>query len=144
MIYCATVKENEISKSVVLIFHRSYTHNIRVNNVLVPGQKWVNQNYQERILIDKVSNNATFAAFYVIEQEPTTAFPIRGEFDPEGSTIGWVVSYWNTEKNYHAVGVWAGYVEMEGERAAIATTRLIAHGDSKNTTTGFDRFTLLE
>ena len=116
-----------------------------MSDVLVPGQKWVNQNYQEEILIDKVNQgNATFAAFYVIEREPTTAFPIRGEFDPEGSTIGWVVSYWNTARNYHSVGAWAGYVSSEGEKYAIDTTRLIAHGDSGDTTVGADRFSLEE
>ena len=136
----------DISNSVVhectVIGHR---HTFQVSDVLVPGQKWVNQDDQEQILIDKVSkSNATFAAFYVIEREPTTAFPIRGEYDPEGSTIGWVVSYWNTARNDHAVASWAGYIKMAGEKPLIDATGLIAHEDSGGITVVHDRFMLEE
>lgn len=116
-----------------------------MSDILVPGQKWVTQNLQEQVLIDKVNKgNATFAAFYVIYRQPITSFPIRGEFDPDGSTIGWIVSYWNTARNDHAVGSWTGYVQIEGETTSIYTTRIISNGNAADTTVGFDRFTLQE
>ena len=92
--------------------------------------------------------NATFAATYdIIRRSSTDVFPIRGEFDPEGVSIGWVVSYWNKYMNDHAIGAWAGYLEREGDREkpSIVTTRLISHnGDPTDVTVLFDRFTLEE
>lgn len=123
----------------------------RVRDVLSPGQKWINHDDTVRITIDKVNTeNATFAATYTILRESNANFPIRGEFDPDGVSIGWVVSYWNRDGNDHALGVWAGYVESENvwpepmdDTSTIVTTRLITHnGNSADTTVGFDRFRL--
>ncbi len=88
------------------------------------------------------SENATFAATYTILEEHNSVFPIRGEFDPQGVSIGWVVSYWNEYVNYHSLGAWAGYVDLiKADRPSIVTTRLITHnGNPADTTVGFDTF----
>ena len=118
-----------------------HIHKIRVSDVLVPGQKWVNQENQEKIMIEDVSkDNATFAAFHL-----TTSFPIRGEFDPTGTTIGWVMSYWyKASRNDHMMGAWAGFVEKAEEKTVIVATRLISNGNLADTKIGFDRFMLEE
>lgn len=116
---------------------------IRVSDVLLPGQKWITENLEEEILIDKVNDgNGTFAAFYVINRVPTTAFPCRGEYDKEGSTIGWASAFQNSARNDHATGVWVGSVESIGESLSIVTTRLISYGNAANTTVSFNRFRL--
>ena len=57
---------------------------------------------------------ATFAGVYQITREsPTSTFPFRGEFDPAGITIGWVVSYWNDNVNYYSLGAWTGYYAIK-------------------------------
>ena len=54
--------------------------------------------------------NATFAGTYgVIRNGTISKFPLCGEFDPTGTSIGWVVSYQNEDINDHAVGVWSRY-----------------------------------
>lgn len=92
--------------------------------------------------------NSTFAGTYgIIRDEETAEFPFRGEFDPQGITIGWAVSYWNEYENDHALGVWAGYLRLGPDRVprwTISTTRLIAHEENYNTTTGYDTFVLEE
>ena len=116
-----------------------------MSDVLVPGQKWVTENLEEEILIDKVNDeNGTFAAFYVINRVPSTAFPCRGEYDKEGSTLGWASAFQNTARNDHATGVWVGSVERVGESLSITTTRLISFGHASNTTVSFNRFKLEE
>lgn len=91
--------------------------------------------------------NSTFAGIYAIIRDDirNTEFPLRGEFDPQGTTIGWVVSYWNDQTNDHALGAWAGYVSSLPDKLPewiITATRIIAHEDSSNTTTGIDVFVL--
>jgi hypothetical protein len=60
--------------------------------------------------------NSTFAGTYGIirSKDETAEFPFRGEFDPQGITLGWVVSYWskNGYENDHALGAWAGYLRL--------------------------------
>jgi hypothetical protein len=94
--------------------------------------------------------NSTFAGTYGIirSKDETAEFPFRGEFDPQGITLGWVVSYWskNGYENDHALGAWAGYLRLgnygRAPRWIFSTTRIIAHEDNYNTTTGYDTFVL--
>ena len=117
-----------------------------MNDVLSPGQKWHSADGETLMTILKVNNeNATFAATYEILQDPNSKYPIRGEFDPNGVSIGWVVSYFvQDDVNLHQLGAWAGYIETNVEEMnAIVVTRLITHdGDPASTTIGFDRFML--
>ena len=69
-------------------------------------------------------------------------FPLRGQFDPEGITIGWVVSFWNKYQNNHVLGAWAGYAKKDPstQRVELSTTVITAHESNLNTTTGYDTF----
>ena len=120
---------------------------IYVGDLLAPGQKWYNYDTTAQIVIDRLNTqNATFAGTYQITNEGATAhFPFRGEFDPEGITIGWVVSYWNEYINYHSLGVWTGYARVapESQRPSLSMSGLIAHQDNSNTTSGYSTFVLL-
>ena len=121
---------------------------IPVKDVLAPGQKWRNNdtNTQVVIKIDNVNTvNSTFSATYgIIRGTTISEFPLRGEFDPDGITIGWVVSYWNKHENDHALGAWSGYasLDMVTHEPRLSTTRIIVHEDNYNTTTGYDIFDL--
>ena len=121
---------------------------ISVGDVLAPNQNWRNRDNSAVLMIDKVNKiNSTFAGTYAIIRDDirNTEFPFRGEFDPQGITIGWVVSYWNDQVNDHALGVWAGYVSSLPDKNPewiMTTTRIIAHDDNSNTTTGIDVFVL--
>ena len=118
---------------------------IHVGDLLAPGQVWYNYDTGELLQIDKVNTkNATFAGTYKkIDETFTVYFPFCGEFDPIGITVGWVVSYWNDHVNYHSIGVWTGYARVTPEsleslraRWQLLVSRLIAHQDSSNTTSG--------
>ena len=119
---------------------------INVGDILGPGQIWHNYETSVLLAVDKVNTiNSTFAGTYGIVSDGTISkFPFRGEFDPNGITIGWVVSYWNEYVNDHALGAWAGYarIDLATRRAILSLTRIIAHQDSYNTTTGYDTFVL--
>ena len=117
-----------------------------ISDVIAPEQKWINYDTSALLTIDTVNmKNATFAGTYRITNEASTStFPFRGEFDPVGVTIGWVVSYWNEYVNYHSLGAWTGYVKVQpdGQRASMSMTRLIAHEENCNTTSGYGKFIL--
>lgn len=118
-----------------------------VRDVIAPDQKWRNYVDNVFLVINKVNKeNSTFAGTYEIVTRTDTVFefPFRGEFDPEGITIGWVVTFWNKYQNDHSLGAWAGYAKMESgtQRAELSTTRIIAHESTFNTTTGYDTFVL--
>ena len=120
---------------------------IPVGKIIAADQKWYNHDDNVVLKIDKVNNEtSTFAGTYgIIRNDETAEFPFRGEFDPQGITVGWVVSYWNEYENDHALGAWAGYLGFAAGRIlrwTISTTRIIAHEDSYNTTTGRDIFIL--
>jgi hypothetical protein len=122
---------------------------ISVGDVLAPDQKWRNRDNSAVLMIDKVNKiNSTFAGAYAIIRDDikNSEFPFRGEFDPQGITIGWVVSYWNDQVNDHALGAWAGYVTStlpdKNPEWIITATRIIAHEGNSNTTTGIDVFVL--
>ena len=121
-------------------------HIICVSDIIEPGQKWYNYETTAMLTVNTVNEkNATFAGIYRITSEPITSqFPVRGQFDPMGITIGWVVSYWNDNVNYHSLGAWTGYVKIQpdGQRVSMSMTRLIAHGQNRNTTSGYGTFIL--
>ena len=122
---------------------------VSASSVLAPGQKWFNQHDNSIVEIEKVNSlNATFSATYgLIKGSVTERFPLRGQFDPQGITIGWSVSYWNSYENYHSLGVWTGYVcrgvGSLGTVLQLSMTVAIAHGDDKDTTTGSGQFVLI-
>ena len=93
-----------------------------------------------------MKENAAVAMTYgIIREFEVSLFPVRGEYDPEGMSIAWVVSYWNEEVNDHSIGAWAGYAVESGEsgRPELIMTRLISHNaEPADTTVGFDRFIL--
>ena len=116
-----------------------------IGDILAPGQKWHNYETDVVVQIDKVNTmNSTFAGTYTINnREENSRFPIRGEFDPNGVTIGWVVSYWNRDVNDHALGAWAGYAKVESDnKSVLSMTRLIAHEDNMQTTIGYGTYVL--
>ena len=88
--------------------------------------------------------NSTFAGTYTINnREENSRFPLRGEFDPNGVTIGWVVSYWNRDVNDHALGAWAGYAKVESDnKHVLSMTGMIAHEDNMQTTSGSGTYVL--
>ena len=68
-------------------------------------------------------------------------YPIHGVFDPSGNAIGWMVSYWNENGNYHSIGTWAGYVKKDQNYWAVSCTRMIL--GQINTSIGYnDTYTL--
>ena len=116
-----------------------------VGDILAPGQKWHNYETDVVVQIDKVNTmNSTFSGTYTINNRvENSRFPIRGEFDPNGMTIGWVVSYWNRDVNDHALGAWAGYVKIESDnKAVLSLTTMIAHEDNMQTTIGSGTYVL--
>ena len=131
---------------IIILSHSDFP---TVGDVIAADQKW--RNYDNVVLkIYKVNKaNSTFAGTYGIirSSEETAEFPFRGEYDPKGITLGWVVSYWSASgcENDHAMGVWAGYLKLGNDRVprwTFSTTRLIAHEENYNTTTGYDTFIL--
>ena len=123
-----------------------FTHSDRAGGGLAPGQKWRNYDTTAVLEIEKVNKvNSTFAGTYVITNEPSSSrFPFRGEFDPDGITVGFVVSYWNKYVNYHAIGAWTGYLKIEPEsrQCVLSMSSMIAHESNQNTTSGSDTFVL--
>jgi hypothetical protein len=124
-----------------MIYMLSISVYISVGGVLAPDQKWRNRDNSAVLMIDKVNKiNSTFAGAYAIIRDDikNSEFPFRGEFDPQGITIGWVVSYWNDQVNDHALGAWAGYVAStlpdKNPEWIITATRIIAHENNSNTT----------
>lgn len=116
-----------------------------IGDILAPGQKWHNYETDVVVQIDKVNTmNSTFAGTYTINnREENSRFPIRGEFDPNGVTIGWVVSYWNRDVNDHALGAWAGYAKVESDnKHVLSMTGMIAHEDNMQTTSGSGTYVL--
>ena len=116
--------------------------------MLTPGQRWFNYRDNAAVTISLVNaRNATFAGDYELISDETLKvekFPLRGQFDPEGITVGWTVSYWNSYENYHSLGVWTGYVKRAPTTndLELTMTGSIAHEDNEDTTTGSALFVL--
>ena len=123
-----------------------YSDGVNAGNVLAPGQKWRNYDTGAVLEFEKVNKvNFTIAGTYDITIEPPTSrFPFRGEFDPKGITVGFIVSYWNDYIDDHALGVWAGYVKIEPQsrQYVLSMSGMIAHENNQNTTSGYDTFVL--
>ena len=124
-----------------------YSDGKNVGDVLAPGQKWHNYDTGAVLEIEKINKvNSTIAGTYGLTRDPppTPQFPFRGEFDPNGITVGWVVSYWNDNINYHSVGAWAGYLkyspDLESGKYVLSMSRIIAHQSDENTTSGYGTF----
>ena len=123
-----------------------------MGDVIAADQKWHNMHNDDVVLrIDKVNKaNSTFAGAYGMKRARDGAvvdwFPLRGEYDPQGITIGWVVSYWTGYFNWNSLDAWAGYLSLgldQGSKWTISTTRISVQGE--NDTTIFpDTFVLEE
>ena len=137
-----------VPDTIILFSHAGQWDSI--SEVLVSGRQWskIQDDNVQFGIHDVNFKNATFAGTYEITQNGTTSkFPLRGEFDPKGWTIGWVVSYWSEDTNDHAVGVWSGrggIVPAGSKRyrlPVIYANWFITHEWSNNTS-GFDQFYL--
>ncbi len=118
-----------------------YVDQINVGHTLVPGQKWWNSASVAQMTIDKVNQkNATFSGSYQANREGP--FPLHGQFDPAGITIGWVVSYEWT--NFNSLGAWTGYARVGSDnQTTLSMKYLIADQDTSNTTSDSATFILL-
>ena len=89
-----------------------------MGDVIAADQKWHNMHNDDVVLrIDKVNKaNSTFAGAYGMKRARDGVvidwFPLRGEYDPQGITIGWVVSYWTGYFNWNSLDAWAGYLRL--------------------------------
>ena len=119
----------------------------KISAILFAGEQWTRFEPDTNVKLEIYQvdyKNATFSGTYeIIRNSTISKFPLRGEFDPVGSSIGWVVSYWNEDVNDNTVGVWSGYVVVTPApnkvRIPILYMKwLITHGD--NTTSGSDQF----
>ena len=120
--------------------------------MLFVGEQWTryepDTNVQLEIFQVNDKNGTFTGAYGIIRNGTISKFPLRGQFDPVGPTIGWVVSYWNEDINDHAVGVWSGNggVIPAGSKRyrlpVLYVNWLITHGESHNTTSGSDKFYL--
>lgn len=120
-----------------------------VGGIIAPNQKWRKYQTDDFLVIEKVNNkNGTFAGSYehVTRSGPKTVFkyPFRGEFDPHGTTIGWVVSYRDEFIDNNVLAAWAGYSQFDPntQRPSLSTMSIVAHQSSVNTTAGYDTFLL--
>ena len=113
-----------------------------VGSIIAPDQKWISDNWPDIYFkIDEVNNKtATFAGTfrYVEENGMATKFPLRGKFDPQGLTIGWIVSFWNKHENDYVLVTWVGRLKINFSagpvlRAVIYATRTIAHDSGPGT-----------
>lgn len=109
-----------------------------------PDQKWYNYEDNVELMIEKINyDNATIAGTYgIVHDGEIEKFEFRGSFDPDGSTLGWSLSYWNKYENYHANGVWTGYLETTVGGYKMSTSGTIAHQSDHSTTHGEATFVL--
>jgi hypothetical protein len=52
-------------------------------------------------------------------------YELHGRFDKDGSTLGWVVSFQNKDKNANSTTTWSGRVQKE-EKPTIQTTWILS------------------
>jgi hypothetical protein len=60
-------------------------------------------------------------------------YELHGRFDKDGSTLGWVVSFQNKDKNANSTTTWSGRVQKEGtEKPTIQTTWILSATECKD------------
>lgn len=87
--------------------------------------------------------NSTFAGTYMVNRslDDIAEYPLRGQYDPKGISIGWVVSYRTAfgYENNNSLEAWAGIVERVPEDYSttwiLATKSVISYEDTYNTVT---------
>ena len=102
------------------------------------------------IEITKVNEaNGTFAGTYVRAHDSGNQYDVRGEFDTEGTTLGWTVQLDEEQDPNHrssSAVTWCGHSEGESQRPTIVVTLLNttygrnSDGDYVFTVPGFDVF----
>ena len=93
---------------------------------------------------------STFAGTYIVNRssDDIAEFPLRGQYDPKGTSIGWVVSYWSVfgYENDHSLEAWAGEMRQDDEDYftlwILHTTSVRAYEYTNDTFTGGDQFIL--
>ena len=91
---------------------------------------------------------STFAGTYIVNRssDDIAEYPLRGQYDPKGLSIGWVVSYWTAfgYENQNSLEAWAGEVWNTGGDYStvwsLVTRSVISYEDTNNTVTGDDQF----
>ena len=117
---------------------------------LTPGTNWHNElgSVMKISQVDKIKGTFT-GALESADEEPSKSYPLNGRFDPEGCTLGWVVTF----KNKHGVDLhkttsWSGLIQVDWafQRPIILTTWLLTHEHDwpsdyfNSTNVGFDTF----
>lgn len=93
---------------------------------------------------------STFAGTYIVNRssDDIAEFPLRGQYDPKGISIGWVVSYWSVfgYENDHSLEAWAGQMSLDGGDYSMhwsfMTTSVRAYEYTNDTDIGGGEFIL--
>jgi hypothetical protein len=116
---------------------------------MTEGSKWQNELGSVMIIADVNQTTGSFAGTYnSAVGNATKEYGLRGRFDIEGFTLGWVVSYKNEYQNAHSTAAWSGQVQIRSGKPTIQTTWLLTTQTTsadawKSTNVGFDTFTPL-
>ena len=100
-----------------IILLSSYSDNTTVWDVITTFQKWhaVYPNNFVLEIHELNKANSTFAGTYVDNlYSHVYEYPLQGQYDPKGITIGWIVTTKIlddvTHEYYYTIQVWAGYL----------------------------------
>lgn len=115
---------------------------------LTSGSRWYNE-LGSVMTITKVNfTSGSFAGTYnSAVGNATKEYELRGCFDTDGRSLGWVVSYQNKYLNAHSTASWSGQIQVTPgvQKPIILTTWLLTTQSSPpdnwaSTNVGFDTF----
>ena len=119
-----------------------------ISRYLTHGSKWYNELGSEMVRhhVDKEKGNFV-GTYYSAVGVATKTYELRGRFNIDGWSLGWVVSFKNEYRNANTTTAWSGQLQLESgpQTPVIFTTWVLTtETDPKNnwnsTHVGFDTF----
>ena len=116
------------------------------------GSKWQNELGSVMIITDvNLTTGSFFGTYNSAVGDATKEYWLRGRFDTDGTTLGWVVSYQNEYLNAHSTAAWSGQLRIQFEATVpvsiqttwLLTTQTTSADAWKSTNVGFNVFTPL-
>ena len=119
-------------------------------DIITKHQKW-RREYPNNVVLkiyELNKENSTFSGTFGIirGKDELVEFPLQGQYSPEHTLIGWVVSYQSAlgYENDHAIGVWVGNLEcifigLE-QTWSFGTNHIAVHEEPFNTTMDYTNF----
>ena len=120
-----------------------YIHKFTAVTPAIVPSTWYNELGSKMVITDVDPSGAFKGTYSSAVGNAKYTYPLTGQYDTQGSTLGWAVTWQNQSLNAHSTTTWSGQLQSDSMLITrLLTSQMPSENDWKFTNVqGFDIFT---